>query len=191
MKPRQLDIMQNLAKMLESKGPVKITTATLAKNCGITEAAIYRHFPSKRKIYEGLVDFCEESLFDLIGNINSSEDDNLKKVTQIIVMLISFSEKNPGLARLLTREAFSIDEASLDDRIKQMFAKMELQIKQNLQKYEQKTKNKLVLSTSSSANILLAFAEGKIQQFVRSGFQVETMQRITDQVNFLTRSLTL
>ncbi len=191
MKPRQLDIMQNLAKMLESKGPVKITTATLAKNCGITEAAIYRHFPSKRKIYEGLVDFCEKSLFDLIGNINSSEDDNLKKVTQIIVMLISFSEKNPGLARLLTREAFSIDEASLDDRIKQMFAKMELQIKQNLQKYEQKTKNKLVLSTSSSANILLAFAEGKIQQFVRSGFQVETMQRITDQVNFLTRSLTL
>ena len=191
MKPRQLDIMQNLAKMLESKGPVKITTATLAKNCGITEAAIYRHFPSKRKIYEGLVDFCEKSLFDLIGNINSSEDDNLKKVTQIIVMLISFSEKNPGLARLLTREAFSIDEASLDYRIKQMFAKMELQIKQNLQKYEQKTKKKLVLSTSSSANILLAFAEGKIQQFVRSGFQVETIQRIADQVNFLTRSLTL
>ena len=71
-----------------------------------------------------------------------------------------------------------------------MFAKMELQIKQNLQKYEQKTKKKLVLSTSSSANILLAFAEGKIQQFVRSGFQAETMQRITDQVNFLTRSLT-
>ena len=191
MKPRQLDIMQNLAKMLESKGPVKITTATLAKNCGITEAAIYRHFPSKRKIYEGLVDFCEKSLFDLIGNINSSEDDNLKKVAQIIIMLVSFGEKNPGLARLLTREAFSIDEASLDDRIKQMFAKMELQIKQNLQKYEQKTKKKLVLSTSSSANILLAFAEGKIQQFVRSGFQVETMQRITDQVNFLTRSLTL
>ena len=191
LKPRQLDIMQSLAKMLQAKGPVKVTTASLANECGITEAAIYRHFPSKRKIYEGLVDFCEESLFDLIGNINSSEDDNLKKVAQIIIMLVSFGEKNPGLARLLTREAFSIDEASLDERIKQMFAKMELQIKQNLQKYEQKTKKKLVLSTSSSANILLAFAEGKIQQFVRSGFQAETMQRITDQVNFLTRSLTL
>lgn len=191
LRPRQLEIMQNLAKMLGSKGPVKVTTALLASECSITEAALYRHFPSKRKIYEGLVDFCEESLFDLIGNINSSEDDNLKKVAQIIIMLVSFSEKNPGLGRLLTREAFSIDEASLDERIKQMFAKMELQIKQNLQKYEQKTKKKLVLSTSSSANILLAFAEGKIQQFVRSGFQAETMQRITDQVNFLTRSLTL
>ena len=135
LKPRQLDIMQNLVKMLEANGPVKITTASLAKNCGITEAAIYRHFPSKRKIYEGLVDFCEQSLFDLIGNINSSEDPSLTKVKNIIILLVSFCEKNPGLARLLTREAFSVDEASLDNRIKQVLSKIELIIKQNLQKY--------------------------------------------------------
>ena len=77
LKPRQLDIMQSLAKMLQAKGPVKVTTASLANECGITEAAIYRHFPSKRKIYEGLVDFCEQSLFDLIGDINSSKEDHI------------------------------------------------------------------------------------------------------------------
>ena len=189
LKPRQLDIMQSLAKMLEEKGPVKITTSSLAKHCGITEAAIYRHFPSKRKIYEGLVDFCEVNLFSLIGNINSSEKEALQKVTEIVILLISFSEKNPGLARLLTREAFSIDEAKLDERIKVMFSKIELQIKQNLQKYEQETKKKLLLPTASSANLLLAFVEGLIQQFVRSGFQEKQTQRISDQVNFLVKSL--
>jgi len=189
LKPRQLDIMQSLAKMLQVKGPVKVTTASLANECGITEAAIYRHFPSKRKIYEGLVDFCEQSLFDLIGDINSSKDDHLKKVSKIMILLVSFSEKNPGLARLLTREAFSIDEASLDDRIKQMFSKIELQIKQNLQKYEQQTKKKLALPSASSANLLLAFVEGVIQQFVRSGFTEKPSQRISDQAVFLTGSL--
>ena len=189
LKPRQLDIMQSLAKMLQAKGPVKVTTASLANECGITEAAIYRHFPSKRKIYEGLVDFCEQSLFDLIGNINSSKEDHLKKVSKIMILLVSFSEKNPGLARLLTREAFSIDEASLDDRIKQMFSKIELQIKQNLQKYEQQTKKKLALPSASSANLLLAFVEGVIQQFVRSGFTEKPTQRISDQAAFLTGSL--
>ncbi len=189
LKPRQLDIMQSLAKMLQAKGPVKVTTASLANECGITEAAIYRHFPSKRKIYEGLVDFCEQSLFDLIGNINSSKDDHLEKVSKIMILLVSFSEKNPGLARLLTREAFSIDEASLDDRIKQMFSKIELQIKQNLQKYEQQTKKKLALPSASSANLLLAFVEGVIQQFVRSGFTEKPTQRISDQAAFLTGSL--
>ena len=189
LKPRQLDIMQSLAKMLQAKGPVKVTTASLANECGITEAAIYRHFPSKKKIYEGLVDFCEQSLFDLIGDINSSKEDYLKKVSKIMILLVSFSEKNPGLARLLTREAFSIDEASLDDRIKQMFSKIELQIKQNLQKYEQQTKKKLALPSASSANLLLAFVEGVIQQFVRSGFTEKPTQRISDQAAFLTRSL--
>ena len=189
LKPRQLDIMQSLAKMLQAKGPVKVTTASLANECGITEAAIYRHFPSKRKIYEGLVDFCEQSLFDLIGDINSSKDEHLEKVSKIMILLVSFSEKNPGLARLLTREAFSIDEASLDDRIKQMFSKIELQIKQNLQKYEQQTKKKLALPSASSANLLLAFVEGVIQQFVRSGFTEMPTQRISDQAAFLTGSL--
>ena len=189
LKPRQLDIMQNLAKMLQAKGPVKVTTASLASVCGITEAAIYRHFPSKKKIYEGLVDFCEQSLFDLIGDINSSKEDHLKKASNIMILLVSFSEKNPGLARLLTREAFSVDEASLDNRIKLMFSKIELQIKQNLQKYEQETKKKLALPSASSANLLLAFVEGVIQQFVRSGFSEKPSQRISNQVTFLTESL--
>ena len=189
LKPRQLDIMQNLAAMLGQKGPVKITTALLANQCGITEAAIYRHFPSKRKIYSGLVDFCEQNIFDLIATINSSDSDYLEKTQKILILLISFSEKNPGLARLLTREAFSIDETTLDERIGQMMSKIELIIKQNLQKYEQTTKAKLALPTASSANLLLASAEGFIQQFVRSGFQDAPSKRVKDQFEFLVNAL--
>ena len=189
LKPRQLDIMQNLAVMLGQKGPVKITTALLANQCGITEAAIYRHFPSKRKIYSGLVDFCEQNIFDLIATINSSDSDYLEKTKKILNLLINFSEKNPGLARLLTREAFSIDETTLDERIGQMMSKIELIIKQNLQKYEQTTKAKLALPTASSANLLLASAEGFIQQFVRSGFQDAPSKRVKDQFEFLVNAL--
>ena len=190
LKPRQLDIMQNLASMLGQKGPVKITTALFANQCGITEAAIYRHFPSKRKIYSGLVDFCEQNIFDLIASINSSDSDYLEKTKKILTLLVNFSEKNPGLARLLTREAFSIDETTLDERIGQMMSKIELIIKQNLQKYEQTTKAKLALPTASSANLLLASAEGFIQQFVRSGFQDAPSKRVKDQFEFLVKALT-
>ncbi len=189
LKPRQLDIMQNLAAMLGQKGPVKITTALLANQCGITEAAIYRHFPSKRKIYSGLVDFCEQNIFDLIATINTSDSDYLEKTKKILNLLVNFSEKNPGLARLLTREAFSIDETTLDERIGQMMSKIELIIKQNLQKYEQTTKAKLALPTASSANLLLACAEGFIQQFVRSGFQDAPSKRVKDQFEFLVKAL--
>ncbi len=189
LRPRQLEIMQSLAKMLGSKGPVKVTTALLASECSITEAALYRHFPSKKKIYSGLVDFCEQNLFELIANINSSEESNLIKAKKILVVLVTFCEKNPGLARLLTREAFSVDETSLDERIKLLMAKIELQIKQNLQKFEQETKKKLSLTTASSAKLLLACAEGLIQQFVRSGFEDSPSKKVNEQFDFLINSL--
>ena len=189
MKARQLDIMQTLVKMLEVKGPVKVTTASLALECGITEAAIYRHFPSKKKIYEGLVDFCEQNIMELIANSGFDKKTPLDNTKKILVILVSFAEKNPGLARLLTREAFSIDESTLDDRIKQMFSKIELQLKQNIQRHEQSTKSKLILPSASAANLLLAYSEGLIQQFVRSGFQDKPSQRLNDQINFLLESL--
>ena len=189
LRPRQLEIMQNLAKMLGTKGPVKVTTALLASECSITEAALYRHFPSKRKIYSGLVDFCEKNLFELITNINTSDEESLAKTKKILVILVTFCEKNPGLARLLTREAFSVDETSLDERIKQLMSKIELQIKQNLQKFEQESKKKLALTTASSANLLLACAEGLIQQYVRSGFEDIPNKRANEQFEFLISSL--
>ena len=189
LKPRQLDIMQKLTLMLERKGPVNITTALLAKECGITEAAIYRHFPSKRKIYSGLVDFCEKNLFDLISKINTDITNPLVRVTKILNLLVTFSEKNPGMAKLLTREAFSENEASLDERIVQIFSKIELHLKQNLQKYEQETKNKLTLTVGSSANLLLCLAEGTIQQFVRSGFKNKPSERFQPQIDIIINSI--
>ena len=58
-KQRKLIIMQSLAAMLEERDLMKVTTAELAKRSEITEAAIYKHFPSKRKIFEELVLFFE------------------------------------------------------------------------------------------------------------------------------------
>ena len=68
-------------------------------------------------------------------------------------------------------------------------AKIELQIKQNLQKFDQETKKKLSLTTASSANLLLACAEGLIQQFVRSGFEDSPSKKVNEQFDFLINSL--
>ena len=136
-----------------------------------------------------MVDFCEQNLFELIGNINSSEEKSLIKTRKILIVLVTFCEKNPGLARLLTREAFSVDETSLDERIKLLMSKIELLIKQNLQKFEQESKKKLLLSTASSANLLLACSEGLIQQYVRSGFEDMPTKRAGEQIDFLIDSL--
>ena len=62
---RRVQILQTLASMLEQPGAERITTAALAARIGVSEAALYRHFASKAQMFEGLIDFIEQTVFSL------------------------------------------------------------------------------------------------------------------------------
>ena len=167
---RKIQIMQTLASMLEDREPVKITTAELAKRTNITEAAIYRHFPSKRRIYQELVEFFEDSIFPRIASIK--KDSAPDEVAGIIVMLIlTFCDKNKGISKLLNREALSVDESKIEDKVNLLFDRLALEIKQSFQNYEKETKNKLSLNAGSAADLIVSCLEGQIQIFIRSKFK--------------------
>jgi TetR/AcrR family transcriptional regulator len=172
---RKIQIMQTLASMLEEREPVKITTAELAKRTNITEAAIYRHFPSKRKIYQELVEFFEDSIFPRIASIK--KDSPPEEVAGNIVMLVlTFCEKNKGISKILNREALSVDEAKIENKVDLIFDRLALEIKQSFQNYEKETKNKLSLNASSAADLIVSCLEGQIQIFIRSKFKRDILR---------------
>ena len=171
---RKTQIMQTLARMLEEKEPVKITTAELARRTEITEAAIYRHFPSKRKIYEEMVIFFESNIFPRIESIRSNHPS--EEVPGLIVSLIlSFCETNKGFAKILNKQALTAAEAKIDDKISLIFERLNVEIKQSFQSYERETKKKLKINSSSSADLLMSCMEGQIQVFIRSNFKKNSL----------------
>ena len=171
---RKSQIMQTLARMLEEKEPVKITTAELARRTEITEAAIYRHFPSKRKIYEEMVIFFESNIFPRIESIRSNHPS--EEVPGLIVSLIlSFCETNKGFAKILNKQALTAAEAKIDDKISLIFERLNVEIKQSFQSYERETKKKLKINSSSSADLLMSCMEGQIQAFTRSNFKKNSL----------------
>tara|TARA_B100001564_G_scaffold281083_1_gene243437 strand:- start:2621 stop:3169 length:549 start_codon:yes stop_codon:yes gene_type:complete len=167
--------MQTLVSMLESKEPIKITTAELAKRCEITEAAIYKHFPSKRKIYEGLVDFCEENIFPRISSIKK-EVSNPETPFNICTLILAFCEKNKGICKILTREVLTPDEIKIEEKVNHLFERFELEIKLAFQNYEQSSKAKFNLTPTDSAGLIISILEGKIQSFVRSNFKRKVLE---------------
>ena len=171
---RKTQIMQTLARMLEEKEPVKITTAELARRTEITEAAIYRHFPSKRKIYEEMVIFFESNIFPRIESIRSNHPS--EEVPGLIVSLIlSFCETNKGFAKILNKQALTAAEAKIDEKISLIFERLNIEIKKSFQSYERETKKKLKINSSSSADLLMSCMEGQIQAFIRSNFKKNSL----------------
>lgn len=167
---RRQQILQALARMLETSPGSRITTAALAAEVGVSEAALYRHFPSKTKMYEGLIEFAEDALFSRIHLIIDDSSDTRGRCYHILTLLLSFAEKNPGITRILTGDALTGETELLHNRVQQLFDRLETQLKQLLRQAEIQEGIRTAQTTTASANLLLAAVEGKIRQFVRSKF---------------------
>ncbi len=168
---RRDQILQALAHMLESHPGQTITTAKLAKAVGVSEAALYRHFPSKAKMFEGLIIFIEDTLFSRVKMILQEEEAVIPRCEAILTLLLAFAERNPGMCRILIGDALAGDVERLRGRVIQVFDRLEMQIKQVIREAEIREGLRPSIPQNIAANFLLTFAEGKINQFVRSEFK--------------------
>ncbi|MBA6231169.1 MULTISPECIES: nucleoid occlusion factor SlmA [unclassified Colwellia] len=182
---RKQQILECLAKMLETCPGQRITTAKLAAEVGVSEAALYRHFPSKARMFEGLIDFIEESTFSRVNLILSDHKEALVRCHHILHVLLVFSERNPGMCRILAGDALMGENERLRARVNQYFEKLETQFKQVLRERKLREGKGFSISEQALANILGAFVEGKISQYVRSGFTKKPSEDFNDQWQFL------
>ncbi len=175
--------------MLESNPGSRITTAALAAEVGVSEAALYRHFPSKAKMLEGLIEFVEESLFSRISRLIAEEPTAQLRCKQFLWLLLSFSERNPGLARLLVGDALLGENDRLRGRIRQLFDRLETQLRLIMREWAVTRVPGPELGTTAGANLLLSAVEGRINQFVRSEFRALPTAAWNDQWIALERAV--
>ncbi|MDR2710742.1 MAG: nucleoid occlusion factor SlmA [Burkholderiales bacterium] len=168
---RRNQILRTLASMLEDPHGEKITTAALAERLEVSEAALYRHFASKAQMYEGLIEFIETTLFSLINKIQSDSRNGYAQVEQIISMLLSFAEKNPGMTRVLTGEALVHENERLQQRINQLYERIEAAFRQSLRVAQLAEQLSREHDSSAHAAVLAAYVTGRWQLFAKTRFK--------------------
>ncbi len=186
---RKQQILEILALQLEVNPGNRITTASLAKAVGVSEAALYRHFASKAKMFEALIDFSEDSVFGLINSILTQEKNAIVRCEKIVQLLLGFSERNPGITRVLVGDALVGENERLRVRVLQFFERLETQLKQILREANLDDSARLVGSIDSGANQILALVEGKMSQFVRTSFNKKPTDYYQEQWQALKRGL--
>ncbi|MGD8483587.1 MAG: nucleoid occlusion factor SlmA, partial [Thioalkalispiraceae bacterium] len=183
---RKQQILEALAQELENSPGERITTAGLAKAVGVSEAALYRHFPSKAKMFEGLIEFIEETIFTLVNQILNEEKSATRRLEAILKLVLGFAERNAGITRLLAGDVLVGETERLRQRIGQFYERLETQLKQVLREGEMNSELPPTLPIQPTANLLLAAVEGRINQFVRSGFKRSPLEHWDDQWSLIT-----
>jgi len=175
-----VQILHTLAEMLQDPKGEKITTAALAARLDVSEAALYRHFASKAQMYEGLIEFIEQTVFGLTNKITAEEEDGLKQLRGIVAMLLGFAEKNPGMVRVLIGDALVNEDERLQARINQLHDRIEATLKQCLRLAATQAAGGEGAADAAPpdaadpaphANLILAYVVGRWHQFAKSGFR--------------------
>lgn len=175
---RRVQILQTLAGMLEQPGAERVTTAALAARLDVSEAALYRHFASKAQMFEGLIEFIEQTVFTLINQITeragagAEPQDGARQAGQLVAMLLQFAEKNPGMTRVMVGDALVFENERLQQRMNQFFDKVEATLRQCLRPLaESQGSATPTVDAQVRASVLTAFVVGRLQRFARSGFK--------------------
>jgi len=174
---RRQIILESLARELEEHPGGRITTASLGRAAGVSEAALYRHFASKAKMFEGLIDFAEENIFTRINQILREEAAAPRRCGQLLYLLLAFSDRNPGITRVLMGDALVGETERLLVRVGQFFSRLETQLRQILREGELRRELKPGLEVGLAANLMLALVEGRMHQYQRSRFEHSPLDR--------------
>lgn len=169
---RRVQILQALATMLEQPGAERVTTAALAAKLDVSEAALYRHFASKAQMFEGLIEFVEQTVFGLVNQITERETQPAARLNKIITMLLQFGEKNPGMTRVMVGDALVFENERLHQRMNQLFDKLESTFKQALRELGEASGSAAPTADANvRASVLVSFCIGRLQRYARSGFK--------------------
>ncbi|MFT3858465.1 MAG: nucleoid occlusion factor SlmA [Aquabacterium sp.] len=169
---RRIQILQALASMLEQPDADRITTAALAARIQVSEAALYRHFASKAQMYEGLIEFIEQSLFTLANQILEKEADPAVQIARLIGMVLQFGEKNPGMSRVMAGDALVFENERLVQRMNQCFDRLESLLRQSHKALaDQRRTSTPTVDAQVGASLCVSFVMGRLHRFVRTGFK--------------------
>ena len=169
---RRVQILETLATMLQEPGAERITTAALAAKLEVSEAALYRHFASKAQMFEGLIEFIEQSVFTLVNQIIEREASPDAQVRKVLLVLLQFGEKNPGMTRVMVGDALVFENERLQTRMNQFFERIESQLRAALRaRAEAAGAATPTVDANAQASALTSFAIGRLQRFARSGFR--------------------
>ena len=173
---RKHQILQTLAQMLENPAGEKATTAALAARLSVSEAALYRHFKGKAEMFEGLIEFIEQTLFALINKITGEERSGLRQLEAMMGVMLAFAQKNRGMTRVLVGDALVNEDDRLQTRINQLHDRLEAALKQALRFGVSQQEIAQEVDIAAQANLLMSFVTGRWHQFAKSGFKRDPVE---------------
>ena len=110
---RKAEIVATLLELADSIGPDRVTTGAVASAIGITQAALFRHFPTKETLWQTVAEYVAEGLEEAWGDALSLVDEPIVRLRALIAAQFAQIAATPALPMLLFSRELNVTNAEL------------------------------------------------------------------------------
>ena len=101
---RQREIVASVLALARERGPDTITTQAIADRMGVTQGAVFRHFPDKEAIWLAVFAWVRESLGAAFTAAMENAKNPLARIEAAFLAHVTFIAANPGASKVLFHE---------------------------------------------------------------------------------------
>ena len=123
---RQASLIGAAVQLAAERSPATITTGDLARAIGITQGAVFRHFPSKEAIWLEVIAWVTDHLMARLhlaassANVESPEFNPLAALQAVFIAHVSFVTDHPGVPRIIFHELQNAQDSALKQAVRDL-----------------------------------------------------------------------
>lgn len=186
---RQQQIVDAARKLIVKYGSEHLTVRRIAKEVGISEAAIYRHFKSKKEILFFLADHIMNSLLEGIDRATTGNGTSLETIDNVLKNHLSAIEQKQGMSFQVIAEIISLGDKKLNKKVSDDIVSYIERLKQLL---SDGVKSGLVredIDLEAAATLLFGMIQGLVNIWALSNYKFNLAERYSSLWNVFRESV--
>jgi AcrR family transcriptional regulator len=176
-KVRQKQIVEAARKVIIKYGSEHVTVKKIAKEVGISETAVYRHFKSKKQILSLLVEHIEDSLVGDVNKETSEEKNPLEILENVLKNHLSAVEQRRGISFQVIAEIISLGDKKLNAKIYNVIDRYQEEIKRLLTEGVRLGKVREDLDLDAAATALFGMVQGLVNIWALNNYGFDPQQK--------------
>jgi AcrR family transcriptional regulator len=166
---RQAELVAAALALAAERSPANVTTADLAQAVGLTQGAVFRHFPSKEAIWLAVIDFAHRELLARLDAAAQSQAAPMAALRAVFTAHVAFVVEQPGVPRVIFQELQQAQDTPLKARVRQLMRAYRELLMSLLQRAQAAQQLAPGTDLQAAAVLFIGSVQGLVMQSLLSG----------------------
>ncbi|MBK7052589.1 MAG: TetR/AcrR family transcriptional regulator [Rhodoferax sp.] len=171
---RQAEIVAAALRLAQDRSPSSISTTDLAHALGLSQGALFKHFPTKDSIWLAALAWVTENLLRLLNEAAGQADEPLVALRAVFDAHVNFVMTHPGVPRVIFHELQQPHDSPLKQQVRSLMQGYRQLLIQLLQQAVQRGAAAPDLNVPAAATLFVGIVQGLVMQSMMNG-QISTM----------------